>query len=418
MTIISPYAIQQFFDDNGDPLAGGKLYTYEAGTTTLKTTYTDSTGSSANTNPIILDSAGRATVWLDTGSYKFVLDDSADVNVDEVDNITGAAANVFGSSVESISTNTNITTASENVLYQCTASLTLSLLAVASAGEGFIFGVTNTGSGTVTIDPDGAETIDGLSTIAVEAGQSLMIVCTGTAWLSIFLNTTNVTDQTSATITATDELIFGDVSDSSTNKKDTVQGVLDLVAGDLSGKTDTVIATGDKITFYDASDSSLPKTDTVQGVLDLQNFIQRVYAENTAATTHTTAIPYDDSIPQQSTEGESVLSVSITPTSATNRLIINVSVPIGNSANDRVTGALFQDSAENALMARAVYIASGNQIETITFTYEMAAGTTSSTTFKVHVGGNTGTVTLNGVSGSRIFGGVSRATIQIFEVRV
>lgn len=229
MTIISPYAIQQFFDDNGDPLSGGKLYTYEAGTTTPKGTYTDSSGSSANTNPIILDSAGRASIWLDTGTYKFILDDSSDVNIDEVDNITGAAANVFGSSVESISTNTNITTSSQNVLYECTSSLTLSLLAVASAGEGFAFGVTNTGAGSVTIDPDGAETIDGLPTISVEAGQSLMVVCTGSDWISIFLNTINVNDQTSATIALNDELMFGDASDSYTNKKDTVQGIIDII---------------------------------------------------------------------------------------------------------------------------------------------------------------------------------------------
>ncbi len=54
----------QFLDDNGDPLAGGKLYSYEAGTSTPLATYTDVTGSVANSNPVILDSGGRASVWI------------------------------------------------------------------------------------------------------------------------------------------------------------------------------------------------------------------------------------------------------------------------------------------------------------------------------------------------------------------
>jgi len=95
MAKISPYAFWQKFDDNGDPLAGGKLYTYEAGTTTNKQTFTDADETSINTNPVILDAAGRADVWLDSGSYKFVLTDSADVTIDTVDDIIGGASMVM-----------------------------------------------------------------------------------------------------------------------------------------------------------------------------------------------------------------------------------------------------------------------------------------------------------------------------------
>jgi len=66
----------QFFAADGTPLVGGKLYTYAAGTTTPSATYTDSTGASANTNPIILDSRGEANVWLSGSLYKFELKDS------------------------------------------------------------------------------------------------------------------------------------------------------------------------------------------------------------------------------------------------------------------------------------------------------------------------------------------------------
>jgi len=92
--ILSPLAGAgwQFFDDNGDPLTGGLIYTYAAGTTTPLTTFTDSTGATPNTNPIVLDSAGRvsAQVFLTTGSsYKFVLQTSASVTIWTKDNIDG-----------------------------------------------------------------------------------------------------------------------------------------------------------------------------------------------------------------------------------------------------------------------------------------------------------------------------------------
>ena len=81
----------QFFDLNGAPLAGGLLYTYAAGTTTPQATYTDFTGVSANTNPIILDSRGEASVWLNTPLYKMALYDSTNVLIWTVDNIGGFA---------------------------------------------------------------------------------------------------------------------------------------------------------------------------------------------------------------------------------------------------------------------------------------------------------------------------------------
>lgn len=85
----------QFFDDDGEPLAGGKLYTYEAGTTTPKATYTDAGGLTPNANPVILDANGRATVFL-SGSYKFTLKDSSDVTIEETDNVTAFATGDSG----------------------------------------------------------------------------------------------------------------------------------------------------------------------------------------------------------------------------------------------------------------------------------------------------------------------------------
>ena len=80
----------QFFDNNGVILTGGKIFTYEAGTTTPLATYTSSTGNTAHTNPIILDSAGRVPggeIWNALRLYKFVLKTSADVTIATYDNV-------------------------------------------------------------------------------------------------------------------------------------------------------------------------------------------------------------------------------------------------------------------------------------------------------------------------------------------
>ena len=94
-TSLSPTPKLQFFDLNGAPLSGGLLYTYEAGTTTPLATYTDSTGVSANTNPIVLDSRGEANVWLGTASYKLALYTSAGVLIWTVDNISTNNSNLL-----------------------------------------------------------------------------------------------------------------------------------------------------------------------------------------------------------------------------------------------------------------------------------------------------------------------------------
>jgi hypothetical protein len=80
----------QFFDANGVPLSGGKIYSYAAGTSTAKSTYTDSTGSTPNTNPTILNSRGEASLWL-SGMYKIVLTDSLGATVWTVDNVANDA---------------------------------------------------------------------------------------------------------------------------------------------------------------------------------------------------------------------------------------------------------------------------------------------------------------------------------------
>lgn len=91
MATISPLIKPQFLDANGNPLSYGLLYTYTAGTTTPLATYTTAAQTTANTNPILLDSRGQADVWLLAGqNYKFVLLNSSSVLQYTVDQVTAA----------------------------------------------------------------------------------------------------------------------------------------------------------------------------------------------------------------------------------------------------------------------------------------------------------------------------------------
>ena len=165
-----PYALMpaprtQFFTTSGTlaPLSGGKVYFCQPGTTcgptsvTLKDTYTDSTGGTANVNPVVLNSNGQANIWL-KGFYKVALYDSAGNiqpgypidNVSSVNNsyipptgLPWVDASAYGSLAAAL---TALGTSTQAVLYVSTA-LTLTASAVVPANVNLV--VLNTGSITV-----------------------------------------------------------------------------------------------------------------------------------------------------------------------------------------------------------------------------------------------------------------------------
>jgi hypothetical protein len=146
--------------------------------------------------------------------------------------------------------------------------------------------------------------------------------------------------------------------------------------------------------------------------------LQVVNTQTGAVAAGTVAIPADDSIPQN-TEGTEMMTATITPKSATNKLKITVVAYVAHTALTTITAALFQDSTANALACGGVYSVSASVLCNIKFEHYMTAGTTSATTFKVRIGGNTASaVTLNGVAGSRVFGGVLNSSITIEEIQV
>lgn len=152
------------------------------------------------------------------------------------------------------------------------------------------------------------------------------------------------------------------------------------------------------------------------GVKKPGEVVQTVRSATGAVATGTTVLPVDDTIPQN-TEGNQYLTQAITPTSTVNLLDVSYQAMVAASAGPQIASALFQDSTVNALVASATENAGSNQPFILTGRYVAVASTISSTTFNVRAGpSSAATVTFNGVSGGRLFGGVNNSFIEIREI--
>jgi hypothetical protein len=144
--------------------------------------------------------------------------------------------------------------------------------------------------------------------------------------------------------------------------------------------------------------------------------VQVVNYKTGAVATGTALIPFDDTIPQN-TEGFEVMTLSITPKSASNLLLITAIGSFGSNVNNAAQLALFQDSTAGALAATYGAWVPAGAYTTTTLMHYMTAGTTSATTFKVRAGGvQAGTLTFNGNGGARIYGGIMASSITIIEI--
>ena len=94
MSLSRMYTPVLHFDDiNGRPLVGGKLYTYEANSSTPAPTYRDKSGTLLNENPISLDERGECEVWLVDGlRYKMVLVDPIGTQVWKADDVSSSGS--------------------------------------------------------------------------------------------------------------------------------------------------------------------------------------------------------------------------------------------------------------------------------------------------------------------------------------
>lgn len=244
---------------------------------------------------------------------------------------------------------------------------TLNLLAAASAGDGFSIEVRNDGTGDVTIDPSGSEQINGATTAVVKPGSSGFLRCSGTAWWAV--------------------------------------GFSSL---DISGLTEDTEPDpqSDFAPTYDASATGNKKAK-------LKNFgrlVQRVDDEDAAHATSTATMPTGDTAPIN-TDGAEVLSLSITPRSSSNTVLLSATVIVGcGSVRDFVVTLL---RGTTVIAAAKQYV---NGIATISFAVEDAPATTSATTYSVRAGVTAGaTWSLNGDGSTRVLGGKVISSLAAME---
>lgn len=201
-----------------------------------------------------------------------------------------------------------------------------------------------------------------------------------------------------------------------------VKGTLRL-SGSSSGYVGFAPAAAAGSTTYtlpsaDGSAGQVLKTDGSAGLSwasVVSRYVQQVSSSSSSAFTASATIPIDDTIPQNS-EGTEFLTVTITPTSTTNKLIVEFSSACMNASGAYgITPALFQDSTANALSSRAIAAAAASSLATVSLAHEMTAGTTSATTFKIRIGSSTGTTYCNG-SSVRILGGTASSWLRVYEI--
>lgn len=502
---LSPSPILQFFV-NGVPASGYKLFTYTAGTTTKATTWSDNAGSTANSNPIILNSNGNPlnsggtaiTQVFISGNMKFVLAPSNDtdpptspvwtadniVGLEDLDLspylaagsatqlnvITGSTLNIVDNSALKIAGTAITATATElNKLAGVTAGTTTASKALVvdankaldTATIGNLQLVTNTitatnTNGSITLTPNGSGQVNVSSAINAAQGASIasaattnlasatgnFITITGTTTITA-LGTVGAgavrTVQFAGILTLTHNsvsLILPTAANITTAVGDVAE-FTSLGAGNwqctkyqrASGAALSVVTITDNLVLAQNSvdttkqlklDLSAISTTTTR-TLSLPNFnqnfwtVQQVRAITGAVATGTTVLPVDDTIPQN-TEGDQYLTLSITPKNASNMLVIECVFNYAGSVSSSPGMALFQDSTANALAAVWDSITGTSTASKLILTYYMPAGTTSATTFKIRAGLNTaGTLTFNGGSSARIFGGVMASSLIITE---
>jgi len=174
------------------------------------------------------------------------------------------------------------------------------------------------------------------------------------------------------------------------------------------------------ITLTSGGDTTISGNATVTGTLTFPpnagQILQVVNFQTGEYNSGTTVMPADDTIPQN-TEGDEYMTLTITPTSATSKLLIEISALLGANGAKWVVGAIFQDTTADALAGGYYYEDTGGAGKELTIRHYMTAGTTSATTFKFRAGVHTsGTLYFNGDAANRYLGGVAASSITITEI--
>lgn len=214
--------------------------------------------------------------------------------------------------------------------------------------------------------------------------------------------------------TLTSPVITGGTIDNTTITVDAIAGHTSATVGTVYGLglSAGVITSSNAVVSASIASSAVTADKAATGFC-----VQQANTSSNAVATGTTIIPNDDTIPQN-TEGDEYMTVTITPKSTTNILIIDILAFVSNSAAVGLVGAIFQDTTANALAAGDVRNTAPNEKNMLVVRHIMAAGTVSATTFKFRCGGDSaGTTTFNGTGGARRYGAITKSTMVITEYK-
>lgn len=447
---LSPIFNDAQLDDNGLILSGGKVYWYLAGTTTPTTTYSDTSGSTAQSNPVVLNVRGEPDnpIWLSTGqAYKAILKDSLDNTIRTVDNISGINDTsapiisewvLYPGAASYINTTTFSVTGDQRATFTDGRRVKATVSGVDKYATINGTPVYGTGTTTVVLTIDGGGVLD----------SSLNSVYYGfldPAYPSF--DTTGVNNNTKAGIQSQTWTAFTTGGSSGAYTLTPSPAISSLSAGQrfrvkfhaTGNGTDTIAVNGltattlkqyssvgvkeaPRIFINQLADVEYDGTDFV--ILDpitpviTREIAQIQYLETGTFASGSTAIPVDDTIPQI-TEGDQYMSVAITPTNASSTIEIEVVFFGSENSNtsDQMTVALFKDSGANA-------IAAGSEPQThtngmpgqVVFRHRRSAGSTSAQTYTVRAGlNNAAQLNFNGGFGGAKLGGVFASSLKITE---
>ena len=287
-----------------------------------------------------------------------------------------------------------------------------------SDGQLFVFEAnhTNSGAATLNVSSLGAKDIrkngaDALVAGNIKSGQKIIVVFDGPSDLFQLVSSAgDLKSSNNLADVASTAQAYANLVTSTVNTRGDMMAISSTsVPGRIAvGSANTVL----KSDGTDPSFGALVVADLPNGTIT-----QIATATTSAVNTGTTLMPADDTIPQI-TEGDEYITVTITPASATSTLIIQGVIFLANSSANDIAVALFQDSTAGALAAVIENGLGAGGVAPVTITHVMTAGTTSATTFRIRAGTNSsGTITLNGLSGSRLFGGVAATSLTVKEIK-
>jgi hypothetical protein len=182
-----PNGKQQFFDNNGVPLNGGSVTFYIPNTTTFKNTYQDEALTILNTNPVVLDSAGRAVIW-GAGDFRQIVKDSAGNTIWDQQTSSGSGTSGFTIVRSPRTSNTALAVEDNSTFIEVQNVFTQTFVASATLGNGWSCYIRNDASSAITLQPNGGETIDGASSATVLPTETRLVFCDGTALYSVVIH--------------------------------------------------------------------------------------------------------------------------------------------------------------------------------------------------------------------------------------